>query len=100
MDPESPLGSPLLAEDLARTLATAALHTFPNSTMTQQHVPGPGDVAPATIRRAVAHIDVDIRSIYDGRLNEVSEDVEFFLTGNITILPDGTASIQVSADQG
>lgn len=50
--------------------------------------------------RAVAHIDVDIRSIYDGRLNEVSEDVEFFLTGNITILPDGTASIQVSADQG
>ncbi|QCR42068.1 hypothetical protein C1N74_14870 [Microbacterium sp. SGAir0570] len=50
--------------------------------------------------RAVAHIDVDIRSIYDGRLNEVSEDVEFFLTGSITILPDGTASIQVSADQG
>ncbi|MCZ4068628.1 hypothetical protein PUW79_14760 [Microbacterium sp. NE2HP2] len=50
--------------------------------------------------RAVAHIDVDIRSIYDGRLNEVSEDVEFFLTGKITILPDGTASIQVSADQG
>ncbi|MFB8891443.1 hypothetical protein [Microbacterium plantarum] len=50
--------------------------------------------------RAVAHIDVDIRSLYDGRLNEVSEDVEFFLTGKITILPDGTASIQVSADQG
>ncbi|MDD7928128.1 hypothetical protein [Microbacterium thalli] len=50
--------------------------------------------------RAVAHIDVDIRSLYDGRLNTVSEDVEFFLTGQITILPDGTASIQVSADQG
>ncbi len=47
--------------------------------------------------RALAHIDVDIRSIFDGRLYEVSEDVEFFLTGSITILPDGTASIQVSA---
>lgn len=50
--------------------------------------------------RAVARIDVDIRSLFDGRLNEVSEDVEFFLTGKITILPDGTASIQISADQG
>ena len=47
--------------------------------------------------RAVAHIDVDVRSLFDGRLYEVSEDVEFFLTGGITILPDGTASIQVSA---
>ncbi|MEH3090092.1 MAG: hypothetical protein PGN24_11055 [Microbacterium arborescens] len=53
---------------------------------------------PAT--RAVAHIDVEIRSLFDGRVNEVSEDVEFSLTGKITILPDGTASIQVSADQG
>lgn len=49
--------------------------------------------------RAVAHIDVDIRSIFDGKLYEVSEDVEFFLTGSITILPDGTASIQVSASE-
>lgn len=56
-DPESPLGSPLLAEDLARTLVAAALRTFPNTTMTQEHVPGPGEVAPATVRRAVAHID-------------------------------------------
>lgn len=56
-DPASPLGSPLLAEDLARTVATAALHVFPNSTMTRQHVPGPGAVAPATVRRAAAHIE-------------------------------------------
>ncbi len=49
--------------------------------------------------RAVAHIDVDVRSLFDGRVNEVSEDVEFFLGGTITILPDGTASIQVSAAQ-
>ncbi|WP_432544212.1 AraC family transcriptional regulator [Kineococcus sp. SYSU DK002] len=58
-DPDSPLGSPLLAEDLARTAATAALHVFPNTTMTRQHVPGPGSTAPATIRRAVAHVDAN-----------------------------------------
>lgn len=48
---------------------------------------------------AVAHVDMDVRSLYDGRLYDVSEDVEFFLTGQITILPDGAASIQVSAAQ-
>src|SRR3712207_28049 len=36
-DPVSPMSSPLLAEDLARTVATAALHVFPNTTMTRQH---------------------------------------------------------------
>ncbi|MGY1609452.1 helix-turn-helix domain-containing protein [Geodermatophilus sp. SYSU D00700] len=57
MDPVSPLNSPLLAEEMARTVATGALHTFPNTTMTRQHVLGPGTVTPATVRRAVAHID-------------------------------------------
>lgn len=57
MDSASPLSSPLLAEDMARTVATAALHTFPNTTMSRQHVPGPGAVTPAAVRRAVAHIE-------------------------------------------
>ncbi|MGY1593675.1 hypothetical protein ACI79D_17000 [Geodermatophilus sp. SYSU D00708] len=57
MDPVSPLSSPLLAEEMARTVATAALHTFPNTTMTRSHVPGPGTTTPATVRRAVAYID-------------------------------------------
>ncbi|WP_432570247.1 helix-turn-helix domain-containing protein [Kineococcus sp. SYSU DK005] len=57
VDPASPLASPLLAEDLARTVAGAALRTFPNTTMTQQHTPGPGATAPATVRRAVAHLE-------------------------------------------
>ncbi|MGY1671967.1 helix-turn-helix domain-containing protein [Geodermatophilus sp. SYSU D00710] len=57
MDPVSPLNSPLCAEEMARTVATGALHTFPNTTMTRQHVLGPGTVTPATVRRAVAHID-------------------------------------------
>jgi AraC-like DNA-binding protein len=56
-DEHSPLESPLLADDLARSVATAALHTFPNTTMTRQHDPGPGTVAPAAIRRAMAYLD-------------------------------------------
>ncbi|SDM11029.1 AraC-type DNA-binding protein [Geodermatophilus siccatus] len=57
MDPDSPLSSPLLAEDMARTVATAALHTFPNTTMTRGHVPGPGPITSAAVRRAAAYIE-------------------------------------------
>jgi len=59
MDPASPLSSPLLAEDMARTVATAALHTFPNTTMTRQHVPDAGTITCASVRRAVAYIDAN-----------------------------------------
>lgn len=45
---------------------------------------------------ATAHIRVDIQSIYDGSIRQVDEDVPFFLAGDVTILPDGTASITVS----
>jgi hypothetical protein len=44
---------------------------------------------------AVAHIDVDIRSLFDGSVRTVQEDVRFVVSGSITVLPDGTASIQV-----
>ncbi|MDR7275897.1 AraC family transcriptional regulator [Catenuloplanes atrovinosus] len=37
--------------------AAAALSVFPNATMTVDYVAGPGRVAPATVRRAVAYID-------------------------------------------
>lgn len=57
------------------------------------------DGADWRIRRtqAVAHIEVDIQSIFDGSVTHVDEDVPFFLDGGITVLPDGTASIRVSA---
>jgi AraC-like DNA-binding protein len=58
-DPESPLNSPLLAEELVRTVATGALHVFPNTTLNRQHVPGPGAVTPAAVRRAVAYIEAN-----------------------------------------
>lgn len=50
-----------------------------------------------TRTQAVAKIDVQIQSIFDGSVYDVTELVPFFLTGRITILPDGTASIAVSA---
>jgi len=45
---------------------------------------------------AVAHIDVDIRSIFDGRVRPLSEDVPFIVKGTITVQPDGSASIVVT----
>ncbi len=44
---------------------------------------------------AVAHIEVDIRSLFDGSVRQVSEDVPFRMTGAITVLPDGSASIVI-----
>jgi hypothetical protein len=55
---------------------------------------GDGWRIPST--EAVAHIDVDIRSIFDGSVRNVDEDVPFTVDGQITVLPDGTASILVS----
>ncbi|MFC6325718.1 hypothetical protein ACFQZV_02065 [Microbacterium koreense] len=44
---------------------------------------------------AVAHIEVGIRSLFDGSVQPVSEDVPFTFTAQIEMLPDGTASIAV-----
>lgn len=44
---------------------------------------------------AVAHIDVQIRSLFDGSVSEISQEVPFTVTGSIAVLPDGTASITV-----
>jgi len=54
---------------------------------------GAGWRIPST--KAVAHIVVDIRSIFDGSVRTVEEDVPFRVDGQITVLPDGTASILV-----
>ncbi len=47
-----------------------------------------------------AHIVVDIRSIYDGSVRHVDQDVPFTMAGTIDISPTGTASIQVTAVDG
>ncbi|WP_345752153.1 hypothetical protein [Microbacterium rhizophilus] len=44
-----------------------------------------------------AHIDVDVRSLFDGSIYHVGEDVPFVIDGTIDILPDGTASILVGS---
>lgn len=45
---------------------------------------------------AVAHIEVDVRSLFDGSVRTAAEDVPFGVTGSIDVLPNGTASIKVS----
>lgn len=59
---------------------------------------GAGWAIPAT--EATARIDVEIRSLFDGSVSTVSEDVPFVLTGKIAILPDGTATITVGGPDG
>ena len=54
---ESPMMHPLLAEELTRTAATAALHTFPNTALTVPGPPGPGWVPPVAARRAAEFIE-------------------------------------------
>jgi AraC-like DNA-binding protein len=58
---DSVMAHPVLAEELTRTAAVTALHTFPNTAMTAPYQPGPGWVPPATVRRATdfmqAHAD-------------------------------------------
>ncbi|MFS0853599.1 hypothetical protein [Microbacterium sp. 179-I 3D4 NHS] len=46
---------------------------------------------------AVAHVEVEIKSLFDGSIEEVSEDVPFQVDGTITILSDGSVSIRVGS---
>lgn len=46
--------------------------------------------------QAVARIQVEIQSLFDGRTHELDEAVPFYVGGTVTMLPDGTASIQVT----
>lgn len=49
---------------------------------------------------ATAHIDVDIRSLFDGTVEHVSEDVPFQVNGTISVLPDRSVSIRVGSPDG
>lgn len=51
------LAHPILHAATVDMFAAAALATFPNTTMTQQYVPGVGYVGSRSLRRAVAYMD-------------------------------------------
>jgi AraC-like DNA-binding protein len=57
--PDSPLSEPLVLSETLTLIADAALKAFPNTTMTDDYVPGPGRVAPTALRRAVDYIDAN-----------------------------------------
>jgi hypothetical protein len=44
---------------------------------------------------ATAHIDLTVRSLFDGAVYDVNEDVPFVVNGTIDVLADGTASIRL-----
>jgi len=46
-----------------------------------------------------AHINVGVRSLFDGSVRNVDEDVEFTIDGTITLLGDGTISIRVGGGE-
>jgi hypothetical protein len=54
---------------------------------------GDGWRIPAT--EALARIDVEVQSLFDGSITPVSEDVPFEVTADVVLLPDGGASITV-----
>jgi hypothetical protein len=45
---------------------------------------------------ATAHIRADVRSIFDGTVRHLNEDVPFLMTGTVTVQPDGSAAISVT----
>ncbi|MGP3972825.1 AraC family transcriptional regulator [Streptomyces sp. 8N114] len=51
--------SPLILDEAARLLATAALATFPHDSAERSRLPSPGWLAPAALRRAMAYIDAN-----------------------------------------
>jgi AraC-like DNA-binding protein len=55
--PDSIADVPLVQAGLVDMVAATALSVFPNTTMRPGYVPGPGRMAPAALRRAVAYID-------------------------------------------
>ncbi|HEY2205444.1 MAG TPA: AraC family transcriptional regulator [Pseudonocardia sp.] len=58
--PDSALAEPLIQSHTVTLLASAALGTFPNTAM-HPTIHGPGFVAPAAVRRAIAFIDDNAR---------------------------------------
>lgn len=59
---DSVLGNALLRAHTVDLVAATVLASFPNTMMTIGYRPGPGRVAPAALRRAVAYIDANAHS--------------------------------------
>ncbi|WP_083889339.1 AraC family transcriptional regulator [Nocardia pneumoniae] len=59
MDPDSPMGNPLVAEQTTAGIAAAALTTFPNTAMTVDYVRDPGPITPVALRRATDYINAN-----------------------------------------
>ncbi len=84
-----------VVQNRVANLPTWSIKTYPEVTLVPD---GAGWAVPPV--EAVAHISVDIRSLFDGSVRTVEEDVAFGLDAEITVLPDGSASILVGSPEG
>jgi len=48
---------------------------------------------------ATVHVELDVKSLYDGSVSHVDEDVPFDVDGTIRFLPDGSASISITSPE-
>lgn len=55
--PDEPLENALVIRAVAELAAATALAVFPNTATTAAYLPGPGRAAPASVGRALAHMD-------------------------------------------
>lgn len=80
-----------LLQDRVLSLPVWSIEKHPEVTV----VPAGADwLIPAA--EAVARLQVDVQSLFDGTISQLSEEVYFIVTGRITVLPDGSVSITVS----
>lgn len=89
-----PTGCPFGLEVYSRITSLPKWSIVTQPKVTVQAQDGQWVIPPAD---AVAHIEVDVQSLFDGSIEHVSEDVPFRVNGTIAILPDGSASIRVGS---
>jgi hypothetical protein len=91
-----PTGCPFgfVVQNRIASLPTWTIARYPEITLEPS---GADWVVPAT--EAAARIQVDVRSLFDGSIREVDEEIVFGLDATITVLPDGSASIRVGSPE-
>lgn len=87
-----PTGCPFgyVVDDRIQGLPSWSMSQYPEVSLEQD---GTGwALAPS---EGVAHVDVDVQSLFDGTVSSESVEIPFTLEGSVTMLPDGSASIRV-----
>lgn len=88
-----PAGCPFGLQVRNRAVSVPVWSITQNPTVTVQ-AHGAGWIIPSAA--GTAHITVEIQSLFDGEITDRDEDVPFLVGGQITMMPDGSASIKLT----